>query len=623
MLRHLAGLFLMFAAITVSASSTADRWIEVRSPHFTVLTNSNEKNARHIANQLEQMRSVFHTIFPTSADDNDTPITVFALKDKKSFQTLEPAAYLAKGQLDLAGLFLRSSEKNYILLRLDAQGEHPFAIVYHEYTHYMLRKSDAWLPLWLNEGLAEFYQNTDIEGKDVRLGQPSATDIYFLRDNRLLPVTTLLQVDRSSPYYHEEQKGTIFYAESWALTHYLVLSDSENKTHHLQEYAHLLVEGQDSVSAAQTAFGDLKKLDRALSSYVQQSSFKLYKINYSSSTDESSFHAEPVSSTDVDALRADVLVDADRKQDAQTLLAAVLQQDPKNALAHETMGLLEFRAGNFPSAKKWFGEAVQLNSTSYLAHYYYAVLSLRAGDRTEDAAVESSLRTAIKLNPNFAPSYDALAMFYATRHEKLDEAYMLELSAVTLEPENLNYRMNSASVLTDNQKFSSALAVLNVAAHMAKTTYDTVAVQNRIQQTEDYQAAIERRQKQDSEATTHTAVLARVNGNAIHTTEPELTTGPKYPTEPPTGTRHTVHGILRSVQCYYPSVMTLSVQQSGKTVSLYSNNYFHIDFSAANFTPESKMNPCTTIEGMKARVEYAEVSDKSIAGQILSIELSK
>jgi Flp pilus assembly protein TadD len=623
MLRHLAGLFLMFASITASASLTADRWIEVRSPHFTVLTNSNEKNARHIASQLEQMRSVFHTIFPTSADDNDAPITVFSLKDKKSFQTLEPAAYLAKGQLDIAGLFLRSQEKNYILLRLDAQGEHPFAIVYHEYTHYMLRKSDAWLPLWLNEGLAEFYQNTDIEGKDVRLGQPSAADIYFLRDNRLLPVTTLLQVDRSSPYYHEEQKGTIFYAESWALTHYLVLSDSENKTHRLQEYAHLLVEGQGSVSAAQTAFGDLKKLDRALNDYVQQSNFKLYKINYVSSTDESSFHTEPVSSIDVDAVRADVLLNADRTQDAQTLLAQVLQQDPKNAMAHEAMGLLEFRAGNFSSAKKWFDEAVQLNSTSYLAHYYYAVLSLRTGDQIEDAAVESSLRTAIKLNPNFAPSYDALAMFYAARHEKLDEAYMLELSAVTLEPENLNYRMNAASVLTDNQKFSSALAVLNVAAHMAKSTYDTVAVQNRIQQVEDYQAAIERRQKQDSEMVTHTTVLARVNGNAIHTTEPELTTGPKYPTEPPTGTRHTVHGILRSVQCYYPSVMTLSVQQSGKTVSLYSNNYFHIDFSAANFTPENKMNPCTTIEGMKARVEYAEVSDKSIAGQILSIELSK
>ena len=66
-----------------------------------------------------------------------------------------------------------------------------------------------------------------------------------------------------------------------------------------------------------------------------------------------------------------------------------------------------------------------------------------------------------------------------------------------------------------------------------------------------------------------------------------------------------------------------TVVQAGKTISLYSNNYLHIEFSAANFTPQGKMNPCTMIEGMKARVVYAEVSDKLIAGQILSVELTK
>ena len=90
------------------------------------------------------MRSVFQKIFPTMASDDDAPMTVFALKDKKSFQTLEPEAYLAKGQIELAGYFMRSEESDYILLRLDAQGEHPFAIVYHEYTHYMLRKLEVW-----------------------------------------------------------------------------------------------------------------------------------------------------------------------------------------------------------------------------------------------------------------------------------------------------------------------------------------------------------------------------------------------------------------------------------------------------------------------------------------------
>src|SRR5215472_12996170 len=43
--------------------------------------------------------------------------------------------------------------------------------------------------------------------------------------NELLPLPTLFTVDETSPYYLEEKKGAIFYAECWALTHYLTLKD--------------------------------------------------------------------------------------------------------------------------------------------------------------------------------------------------------------------------------------------------------------------------------------------------------------------------------------------------------------------------------------------------------------
>ena len=138
---HRTIVFLLLFAVTLpsSARDSADHWFEVRSQHFVVLTDTNEKQARHIASQFERMRSVFHLMMPTASDSAGSPIIVLALKDKKSFQSLEPEAYLAKGQLDLAGYFMRAPDKNYILLRLDAQGEHPYATVYHEYTHYMLR----------------------------------------------------------------------------------------------------------------------------------------------------------------------------------------------------------------------------------------------------------------------------------------------------------------------------------------------------------------------------------------------------------------------------------------------------------------------------------------------------
>jgi len=621
MRKNLAALFLLFATIPAFARDSSEHWLELQSPHFVVLTDSNEKQARRIASQFERMRAVFHTLFPTATADAGAPIVVLALKDKKDFQALEPSAYLAKGQLELAGLFLRAPDKNYVLLRLDAQGEHPFATVYHEYTHLMLSKAEEWLPLWLNEGLAEFYQNTDIQDKEVLLGQPSPDDILYLRQNRLLPLTTLFKVDHRSPYYHEEQKGSVFYAESWALTHYLMVTGREKGTDRLGDYVKLVSQHQDPVTAAQSAFGDLNQLQKSLEAYIGQGSFKLFKMNSAVTFDEASLQVRPVSASEADSIRADVLVYNDRTKDAQALLDATLRDDPNNALAHESMGYLKFREGDTAGAKKWYGEAVQLDSHSYLAHYYFAAMCLNEGDTGHDEAIESSLRTAIRLNPNFAPAYDSLAMLYGSRHMKLDEAHMLNIQAIALEPDNFNFRLNAANVLMEQEQFANAISALKLASRVAKNPAETALVQSRLEQIEQFQSSVDHARSANAEAMTQAAVLT--NGKVVVTTETAAPTGPKYPTEAPTGPRHTAKGILRSVQCSYPSVITLSVEQGGKTVSLYSNNYYKIDFSATNYTPASNFNPCKGMDGMKALVEYAEVSDKTIAGQIVSIELTK
>jgi tetratricopeptide (TPR) repeat protein len=623
----LAGLLALLTAATAGARDSSDHWLEVKSTHFDVITDSNEKEARKVAGQFERMRAVFHTLIPTASDSAGSPIIVLALKDKKGFQALEPEAYLAKGQLDLAGYFLSAPDKNYILLRLDAEGDHPYATVYHEYTHYMLRKTADWMPLWLNEGLAEFYQNSDIQGKEILVGQPSANDILYLRQNRLLPLTTLLKVDHESPYYHQEQKGSVFYAESWALTHYIQINDSKRGTNQLQDYARLLIRKQDPVTAAQQVFGDLNQLQKTLNSYIAQGQFMQFKLKSPVAFDEASFTVTPLPAPDADAIRADVLVYNGRNKDALALLETSLRDDPNSALAHETMGYLKFREGDLPAAAKWYGEAVQLDSQSYLAHYYFAAMSMQSFERDHDAEIENSLQAAIKLNPDFAPSYDTLAMFYGMRREKLQDAHMLNLHAVQLEPENLNYRINTANILAQQEQYDSAISVLKEAKKVAKTPEQVAAVQGRIDEVEKYEAAENARAQGEQTAANETSstqvtMLTRADGKTLSAAPPQEH-GPKYPTEEPGKLRHTIQGVLRNVKCSYPSVITLSVEQSGRSVMLYRNNFFKIDFTAANFTPTGDIDPCHGIDGMKARVAYAEVSDKTVAGQILSIELSK
>jgi Tfp pilus assembly protein PilF len=572
-------LSILLTALCGSAFASPNQWVEVRNAHFTVLTDSNEKQARHILDQFETMRWMFQTLFPLVNVDPVAPIVVLAARNERTFETLEPAVFLAAGQMKIGGLFLRTPDKNYVLLRLDAEQEHPYATIYHEYTHLQFSNDSQWMPIWLNEGIAEFVQNTEIRDKEVVIGEPSEDDILYLRQNRLIPLPVLFKVDAKSPYYHEEQKGSVFYAESWALTHYLFITDRKNGTNKIGAYWSLLSHHVDPVVAAEQAFGDLGSLQAALEEYIQR---RIYMhLTLSSATapiDESSFKVRTLARTESDAARADFLAYVQRVKDARELLDAVIKADPNNAQAHETMGFLELRDGHRDEARKWYGEAVKLDSQNFLAQYNFATLSMGQGGTEQGKEIEASLRAAIRLNPRFAPAYEQLA-----------------------------------SVLMSTDRYVDAEAVLQTLLKNAVNPSEAATARQRIAQLEQVQAA-----RAQATANAKTQMDAQTTETAV-----AVDAGPKHPTEPPNGPKHEAVGVIRGVQCSYPAVIEFRVEGGNKAVTVYNNNYYKLEFRALGFTPKGELNPCSGIEGMKARVQYTESSDKTVDGQAIAVELRK
>jgi tetratricopeptide (TPR) repeat protein len=483
-LRHLAACLPLLLLPVARAS--APRWVQVRSPHFLVLTDSSTEQARELAGQFERMRSLFLRILPNTADD-PSPIEVVALKNSSEFTALEPPAYLAKGSLPLSGYFLHSPDRAYILLNLDsAPSDHPFASLYHEYTHFALRKDD-WLPLWLSEGLAQFYENSTIESRDAVVGETNPEFLHVLRTNRLLPLSVLLTADAASPYYHEEQKGSLFYTESWALTHMLQTDAAAHHTQPLEAYAQLLRQGRDSLAAAAEAFGPLDQLQRRLERYVEQINFRTFTIPVADAVKPSSFPVSPVSATAANTVRAEVLTWDGRTQDAQALLDEILEREPHNADAVEAMGSLCYARRDEPCARKWFAEAVRLNSASYVALYFYANAAMLDQDVSHDAAIESSLRLAIQLAPSYAPAYDGLARFDMQRRKNLEEARTLCQKAIELEPQEIGYRLNLAALLLLLQEPETALRVLDAAMHAARSPGDVAKIETLVGQVKHFQ----------------------------------------------------------------------------------------------------------------------------------------
>ncbi len=427
------------------AADKQDTWIEVRSPHFTVVSNAGEKMARRTAGDLERIRAVFLTALPKARDDG-SPIVVLATKDQDGLKELLPQYWERKGQRP-AGVFQRGFDKHFVVLRLDGRANERYRLIYHEYFHLLASLNEEKIPMWMNEGLAEVWERTRIQGKTVDMGIPIGRKIF--ERNRMLPLEELIGM-KENPHDTDPDRVSIFYAQSGALIHYLLLGDENARTRPaLSAYLRLVQADVDSVEAARRSFGDLDELQEKLEGYVSSSKMgRGPRMDAPAEIDDKAYSARELSPADSAAVRGSFLVASNRPYEAQALLEEALRLDPKNALAHESMGYLEFRRDKRELAKRWFEDAVALGTGSYISHYYYAVLATENVEDTDAwARAESSLKRAIDINPLFGPGYGQLAYEYVRRGENLEEAIGIAQRSVELEPQNVIYLVNTGELL--------------------------------------------------------------------------------------------------------------------------------------------------------------------------------
>jgi hypothetical protein len=238
----------------------------------------------------------------------------------------------------------------------------------------------------------------------------------------------------------------------------------------------------------------------------------------------------------------------------------------------------------------------------------------------DEPQVENSLRRAIKLNPSFAPSFDRLAVFLGSRNRDLDEAHMMGLTAVSLDPSNVGYRLNVANVLMAMQRSKDAVIVLQNAAKLAKTPEQSQWIESALMHVQEFQgeqdriAAEERHMDETSKASGSVATSAQ-NGNQP---VPRLVRREFVASGP----HRFVTGVIQDVHCDVQN-MDLAVKSGAKSISLHSENYYKLQYSTLGFQPSGDLKPCSELAGRPAKVEYEESANKTDVPRLLSIELHK
>jgi Tfp pilus assembly protein PilF len=468
----------VFSCSARASASSNDVWIEVRSPNFTVVSNAGAKQTRQIANQFEQFRGVFHDSFPKLRVDIGKPLVIFAVRNEESMRTLLPAYWEVKNNKHPAGVYVRGLEKDFIVLRTDTQGENPYYVVYHEYTHAILDLNFRWLPIWLEEGIAEFFANSTIYENHVEIGKVSPYQIEILKKNRLIPVDDLLQADSKSPYYTEDNRATVFYAESCAIVHYLLLDSEARDQHLLQTFLDSWKTSGNQVDTARKAFRNLNTFSRTMQNYARQQRFYVADVKPSVHVDPKNYSSRELSPAEISALHGELYLYTNRTKEARAALDDALRADPKSPLVHEGLGLLAFRQRELGLAGTEFARAVELNSTSYIAYFFSARAQMGLTPGSDDGAREiADLERAIHLNPQFAPAYATLASVYSLNPTAYNEAIEAGSKAIELEPGNLSLAVSFGFALVNMGKTTEARSLASQIEAAARTPADREMVE--------------------------------------------------------------------------------------------------------------------------------------------------
>ncbi len=279
-MRHRDTALLLLSVILLCIASFAEEkpWREIQSPHFRVITNGSEGSGRHVAREFEQMRAVFASQFPGYRLEGAEPIIIMAPADETSTKKLVPE-YWKHGGPKPAGIYFHTWEQSYALVRLDAVGSDlgsadEFAVVYHEYVHSLLHLNLHWLPTWLDEGLAEFYAYTRFEGNRTYIGAPPRNmgALSLLRFRSPIPLAKFL--DQRGSFTKNEEDTELYYAQCWAMTHYLTMGNGMEGGARLKKFFNAIQQGIEQKKAFQDTFGELGQVQKNFGDYIHLFAFQ-------------------------------------------------------------------------------------------------------------------------------------------------------------------------------------------------------------------------------------------------------------------------------------------------------------------------------------------------------------
>lgn len=574
-------LFLLLAAALclspqrARADAAAEGWTRVTTESFSLVGNAPEGELRRMAARLEQFRRAFAAAFPEVRTEPGGPaVTVVVFRDQDSYAPFRPTG-------DAAGFFQPGDDTSYIALVAPRQdAERGDGTLFHEYAHMLIRAALPDAPLWLSEGLAEVCASVELAdgGRRARVGRAPAHHAQTLRAAALTPLPSLLAVRHDSPEYTATSRRRLFYAQSWALTHFLLYGRGGERRAALWRYASRPGSGAEAARRFAEAFSAApEEVEREFAAYVGYGRFAGRELRLEErAAPGTSLRAVALSPAEAHAQLGDLLLHLNRYEEAEEHLRRALALDAALPAAHSSLGMLRVRQGRLDEALPELERAVGAEGSSPQAHYSYALALSRSRAGVDptgryrpetEARLREQLARAIELSPRYADAHELLALVELGAGN-LERAETLLRRASALVPARApQYAVTLAQVSAQRGDYASARTLLERAAReAAEETLRGRAAEllEGVRRQEEYEARLAR-------------------GEDVGGEPPPYVAPSIWSIRPKADGQEQALGQLTVVECTAEEVF-LHLQVEGRTLRFHAANFERIPF--VSYDPE-------------------------------------
>jgi len=254
---------LSMTATPVSEAAETQRMYVVKSRQYTIHTTIQDRETlRYFGGHMDSVFNTYRQRFKDYRSRRTGQMPLYLFQTREQYQS-----FLGQYGIDATnsgGMFFVQRDIQGLATWVGDRGrDEVFEVLQHEGFHQF-----AWnylgpnLPIWVNEGLAQYFEDGIIVNKKLRTGLSDEYRLsvvqHAIEQNKAYNLPFILNMTDqqwSETLRRDPKAAGLLYAQSWSMVYFLIHGDNERYKKAFATYLFQISRGKTSAEATRMAFG--------------------------------------------------------------------------------------------------------------------------------------------------------------------------------------------------------------------------------------------------------------------------------------------------------------------------------------------------------------------------------